>query len=798
MKVTPQGVGRLDWLRYYGLKVAGASATFAPNATFSFSQTEIPVPLFCAQGKGRSSQLWVVAFPCLDAPEQELVVRDETGEVIWQRALTPRGLNLNNSMTCRVKRGLTKKMQGIEQRENESCATIEPLAIYPYDDENEVVRVRIVYPLGVTPVTPDAASVLVNASAACSQVLESALDDSRHHQVVLSYRVRKDSSELLFSVPGAEEYQPGVLYMPPVVRSAFVEGFAQFTCDAAGDERYASWFAAHRATEGELARQRAAHLEYEPLISIVTPVYQVPLGFLRECVGSVVAQTYANWELVVVNASPEDREVGGYLARMAAQDPRIRVIEVAKNQGIVGNTNLGLGEAQGSYVGFLDQDDLIEPDLLFEYARRINEKPQAGLIYCDEDSFTSGLDTVFSPRFKPNFNPDLLYAHNYIVHLLMVRRDLLEQVGLSTSEYEGAQDHDLSLKLSEVAPVEHIARVLYHWRQHDRSTNSGNLAAKPYAMQAGIKAVQAHFDRCNVPATVGPGTAPYTYHVSYVMDSEPMVSVIIPTKDHTDLLDACVTSLVEKAGWDNLEIILVENNSTDPATFAYYEQLLARDSRIRLLCYKGTFNYSRIINFAARKARGSYLLLLNNDTQAITDGCVRELVGYFSRPEVGVVGPLLLFPDGLVQTAGLALMKDGRLGFINQHLTLATHGGYLGSLECPRTYSAVLGAAQMVPKALFDQLDGYDEQLAVTYNDVDFCWKAREAGNLVVYTPYAQFFHREFATRGRDNADPKRAAQAELEAKLMHERWPAYFEGGDPELNPGCDPANPWFKLPEE
>lgn len=798
MKVTPQGVGRLFWFRYYGLKVSGIDDTFAPHATFSFGEHTIDVPIFCEEGTGTSSQLWVVVFPCMDIPEQALCVRDGNDTTIWQRSLTPRGLNLNNSVTCRVKRRLTEQMRGVEQRHRDECAFIEPLAIYPYDDDFEVVRIHILYPKGVVPPTPSPDGILINTHADCSMVLESMLDDDRRHRVVLSYRVSKNGGELVFAVPGTSDYQPGLLYMPPILRSEYVEGFAKFTCDAAGDARYASWFDAHRATPEELDLQRTTHFDFKPLISIVTPVYQVPLGFLKECLESVVAQTYAEWELLVVNASPEDEAISSYLHSMAAQDTRIRVLTMDGNKGIVGNTNAGIAVTQGSYVAFLDQDDLLEPDALYHYVARINQNREAGLIYCDEDSFTTGLDTVFSPRFKPNYNPDLLYAQNYIVHLLMIRRDLLEQVGLSMPDVEGAQDHDLSLKISEIAPVEHIARVLYHWRQHEQSTNSGNLAAKPYAMQAGINAVQAHFDRCGVPASVSKATSPYTYHVTYLTESEPRVSIIIPTMDHTDLLDDCVTSLLAKAGWDNLEILLIENNSKDPATFSFYDELLARDKRIRLLRYEGDFNYSKIINFGAHQATGSHLLLLNNDTRVASQGCIRTMVGYFQRNEVGVVGPLLLYPDGMVQSAGLALMADKRLGFMNQNLTLATHGGYLGSLECPRTYSAVLGAAQMVPKELFDQLGGYDENLAVTYNDVDFCWRVREAGKLVVYTPYAQFFHREFATRGHDNANAERAAQAKVEAELMLRRWPSYFEQGDPELNPGCDPANPWFKLPQK
>ena len=472
------------------------------------------------------------------------------------------------------------------------------------------------------------------------------------------------------------------------------------------------------------------------------------------------------------------------------------MVGLEQNLGIVGNTNTGIRAASGDYIAFVDQDDMLEPDALFEYASAICEHPEASLLYCDEDSFTDGIESVFYPRFKPKFNKDALLSHNYVIHMLAVSRKAIDAVELSGEEVEGAQDYDLTLKAIEHGPAIHIPRVLYHWRNHERSINYGGPNSKPYVTDAAVNALRGYFERTGCRAEVSPGMRPGTHRVLFQAEDEPLVSVIIPTKDHPELLGACVKSLLERAGWANLEILLVENNSVEERTFAFYDELLALDGRIRLLRYEGAFNYSRIINYAAAQANGELLFLLNNDTQAITDGCIRILAGYFQRPEVGVVGPLLLFPDGLVQTAGLALMSDKRLGFINQLLTPETHGGYLASLDCPRNYSAVLGAAQMVRKADFEALGGYDEDLAVTYNDVDFCWRMREAGKIVVYTPHARLYHHEFATRSRDTASPEQAARTEREAALMQARWKSYFEDGDPEMNPECDQANPWFKLP--
>ena len=797
MKVTPQGVGRLEDSRYYALKIAGVDAAFAPTATYLCDGHTMPCPLWCVDGAGTDTQLWVLAFPFLPSDHQGLDVFDADGTTLWTKRFSPRGLNLNNSVTCRVKPKLTALMQGIELRHADDSAFIDALSTQPYDDESEVTRIDVIFPEGVRDVTLDPLQVLVNVTPLDAQVLRCGLGDDLRHHVILSYRLRKDEGDLLFATPAGPGYGAWIFHMTPALRSGLVHGFADMVLDAAGDPRYAEWFLAQRAGEDELARQRTHHFDNEPLVSVVVPIYEPPLAYLRECLGSVMAQSYANWELVAVNGSPDNAFVNELLLAFSQQDPRIHVLTLEENRGIVGNTNAGIAASRGDYVALLDQDDLLEPDALFEYVRTINDQPEAGLIYCDEDSFTEGLDSVFYPRLKPDYNPDALHAHNYVIHMLVARRDVLDQVGPYSTDVEGAQDYDLTLRMSEVAPVAHVPRILYHWRKHEQSINWDANEAKPYVTNAAIASLQAHFARTGVRANVASGMRPGTHVVSYEVTGEPLVSVIIPTKDHPELLGPCVDSLLEKAGWDRLEVLLVENNSCDPATFAFYDELLARDPRIRLLRYDGPFNYSKIINFAVREARGDYLYLLNNDTVTLTDGLIRTLVAHAQQPGVGVVGPLLLFPDGIVQTAGLALMADGRLGFMNQGLTLATHGGYLASLECPRDYSAVLGAAQMVSKALFDEVGGYDEELAITYNDVDFCWRVRETGHRVAYTPLAQMTHREFATRGRDSVDPARAAQTIREAERMRARWPEFFANGDPELNPGCDPASPWFKLPQ-
>ena len=798
MKAATYGVGRIASTRYCAVRFTKVSGTFSPVAFYGFDNARMQAPIYPLGEAGANTQVWVIPFPFVDYKHQWLEVQDADGNCIWHKDFSPRSFNFENSITCRINKRLTQQMHLIELQYRDKSAFIEPIGVYPYDDLYDVARIRVSYPEGIRDVSLVPTDVLTNARSNETHVLECGLGDDHRWHITLSYRLRKDEGGLVFAAPGGEGYLPWVFLMTPEYRSEMVQGFAALSCDAAGDTRYPAWFLSHRVTPGQLDNQKRNHLPKEPLFSIVVPIFKPPMSYLRECIESVQAQSYEQWELIAVNANIEDTAVGSYLAEVSQKDPRVKVVGLDGNRGIVGNTNAGIEASSGEWIAFLDQDDTIEPDTLYEFARFACEHADVGLLYCDEDSFTEGLETVFYPRFKPDYNPDALFSHNYIIHMLTVRRDVLTQIGPSAPDVEGAQDYDLTLRASEVTSVGHIPRVLYHWRKHAKSINFDTNEAKPYVTNAAIRALSSHFDRAGVKAQVTEGTRPGTHKVIYDPPAgNPLVSVIIPTKDHAEMLDECVSSLLERAGWERLEILLVENNSVEEATFAYYDTLLARDKRIRLLRYEGTFNYSRIINWAAAQAQGDYLLLLNNDTKALSDDCIRTMLGYFQRQEVGVVAPLLLFPDGLVQTAGLALMSDYRLGFINQNLTLATHGGYLASLECPRNYSAVLGAAQMVPRSLFNQLGGYDEQLAVTYNDVDFCWRVLKTGRVVTYTPHACFSHREFATRGHDSIDPERAAQTEAEAKLMRNRWSSYFEQRDPELNPQCSSMSPWFKLPD-
>ena len=555
------------------------------------------------------------------------------------------------------------------------------------------------------------------------------------------------------------------------------------------DARYDAWFKRHRADAAELERQAGARFACEPLVSIVVPLFNTPVDFFEEMAKSVIRQSYANWELVLVNASPDNAELAAAIE--ALTDERVRVIALNENKGIVTNTNEGIRAAKGDFVAFLDHDDLLEPDALYRYVEAINGHDGVDLLYCDEDSYSPGGRFVH-PHFKSDFNRDLLYAHNYITHFLMARASVVEEAGLSPDYVEGAQDYDLTLRVVERARViAHIPRVLYHWRVHAEST-SANAASKSYAQEAGRRALRDHFARRGLDVAVRDGQDAFTYIEHYRLGQEPLVSIVIPSKDHVDVLSACVRSILEKATYENYEIVIVENNSVEDETFAYYDEIAA-DDRVRIVKFEGAFNYSRVINFGVSRAKGEYLFFLNNDTEVITPDFIERMLGFFVRGEVGVVGAKLLHCDGTIQHAGVVI------GPFDEpwHLFMeAPDGfrGYMGRANLTQDYAAVTGACQMVSRSLFDEVGGYDEEFAIAYNDIDFCLKARACGKLVVYDAQTKLHHREFTSRGRD-VSPEALARFLSEKALLHSRWPRYFSEGDPHYNCNLEKDSLFFAL---
>lgn len=554
---------------------------------------------------------------------------------------------------------------------------------------------------------------------------------------------------------------------------------------APGEPSYADWLAYNRPSEDELEAQRLESFAIMPRFSIIVPLYQTPLGFLDELLDSVRSQTYGSWELVLVNASPEDAALGHAVELAVRSDRRIKAIQLEENRGITLNTREGIAVATGDFISFLDHDDTIEPDILFEYAKAINEFPDTDLLYCDEDKLDER-GNLCKPTFKPDFSIDMLRNNNFVCHMLTVRASVLRELPTYGAEFDGAQDHNLTLMVSEVARhIHHVPKPLYHWRESPGSTASNPLA-KGYANDAGKLAVSSHLERLGIEAEVVDGLNYFKYRVKYAIKGDPKVSIIIPTCDHADLLNACVHSILEKSTYQNYEVILVENNSRQEETFEAYEALKQADPRVSVVTWEGEgFNFSALINFGAAAAQGEYLLLLNNDIEVISPDWIETMLGNCQREEVGAVGALLYYPDHTVQHAGVVLGAS-----------LASHVfAYMPHDEVKfldqRNFSAVTGACLMTPKDLFDQLDGLDEMLAVAFNDIDYCLRVGKAGKLIVFTPYAELYHMESISRGLDSHDSQKFKRFLGEAYAFQNRWSDFYVGVDPYFNPNLDHTAP-------
>lgn len=543
---------------------------------------------------------------------------------------------------------------------------------------------------------------------------------------------------------------------------------------------YEAWYEQYRPDEKILEEQRKKKFPIAPLISVVVPAFRTPEEFLRRMLDSLLMQTYGNWELCLANGSPEDADMARVLAEYAQRDSRIRFEALEKNLGIAENTNRALAMAGGEFAGFLDHDDFLAPNALFEIVKALQKEPDAEVFYTDEDKVTANGEEHFQPHFKPDFNLDLLRSNNYICHFFVAKRELIEKAGGFREEYEGAQDYDFIFRCVEKAEkIVHIPEILYHWRTHSSST-ADNPASKMYAFEAGRRAISAHLERSGVKGIVTHTKDLGFYRVQYLLEGEPLVSIIIPNKDARETLSACLQSIREKTTYKNYEILIVENNSTTDEIFAYYGEL-AREENIRLLRWEKEFNYSAINNFAARKARGEYLLFLNNDVTVITPQWLEELLGVCQRPEVGAAGVKLLYPDNTIQHAGCVIGIGGIAGSMFVDMP-AERSGYLHKASIMQDMSAVTAACMMMKKKVFEEAGGFAEELAVAFNDMDLCLRVNQAGHLVVYDPYVQLYHAESKTRGAEDSKEKvRRFQREIEYMRCH--WMHILKNGDPYYN---------------
>ncbi len=532
---------------------------------------------------------------------------------------------------------------------------------------------------------------------------------------------------------------------------------------------------------GELERQRHEQFAYMPKFSIIVPVFRTPEKDLRAMIDSVREQTYAGWELCLADGSGAGSHTQKILESYAKKDGRIRFYVLEKNEGISENTNAALKMASGDYLVLADHDDLLTPDALYWCAAALNRPVRPDVIYSDEDKVTADGRQFTEPHFKPDFNPDYLRNVNYICHLFVVSAELLQRTGGFRKEYDGAQDYDFIFRCTEAArEIYHIPRVLYHWRISATST-AADPEKKRYAFEAGARAIQDHCARVGLGVKVEPGMVPGYYHTTYELKDRPLISVIIPTKDHSADLKVCLESIFTKSKYPNLEFILVENNSTEPETFAYYRELEKTHSNVHVVEWKDTFNYSKINNFGVSFAKGEYLLFLNNDVELINGDCIEEMLSYCQRDEVGIVGARLLYPDNTIQHAGVVVGFGGIAGHTFIGLYYQDKSYFLRA-SCAQDYSAVTAACMMTKRSVFDAAGGFYDGLAVAFNDVDFCMKVRSLGKLVVYTPYAMLHHYESKSRGLEDT-PEKIERFQHEIETFRKRWPEILENGDPYYN---------------
>lgn len=545
---------------------------------------------------------------------------------------------------------------------------------------------------------------------------------------------------------------------------------------------YDTWLRIMRVSRQELFAQRKTKFSYAPKFSVVVPLYHTPAKFLKDLVRSMMYQSYANWELCLVNASPEDVHLTSLLENWAMRDKRIRVIRLEKNLGIAQNTNAGIAASTGEFIAFLDHDDFLEPDALFCYADALNKDKTIDVFYSDEDKTDEYVAHYFYPHFKSDFNIDLLHANNYMCHFLAVRKSLVDTVGGLNEKFDGAQDYDFVLRLTEnTKKIYHCPRILYHWRCSNQST-AANQGNKMYAIHAGKAALNAHYKRIGWNARAQEGAVDGWYQTKFTLKEEPLVSILIPNKDHTDDLDVCLNSFFERADYQNYEFIIIENNSVLPETFAYYEKIEKEHDNVKVVYWEAGFNYSAINNFGFKFAKGDYIMLLNNDVELITPDIFQSMLGFCMRPEVGIVGAKLLYNDHTVQHAGVLVGAGG----LADHVFKGIHEddpGYMGRAISSQDVSAVTAACLLVKRSVYEEVGGLEDEFQVAFNDVDFCLKVRKAGYLIVYDADVKLFHYESKSRGMEDTT-ERFIRFGNEMMLLNSKWDILSTFVDPYYNP--------------
>lgn len=544
---------------------------------------------------------------------------------------------------------------------------------------------------------------------------------------------------------------------------------------------YEEWIKAYDTltdADRDAIRIKIKNLKYRPVISIVMPVYNTPKKWLNYSIKSVLKQLYPHWELCIADDASTQPHVKRILQRYARKDSRIKVVYREKNAHISVASNTALQLATGDFVSLLDHDDELAEHALFKVVEEINNYPDVGLIYSDEDKIDTKGQRV-APYFKSDWNPDLLYSQNYISHLGTYRRSILVELNGFREGYEGSQDYDLALRTIEKlspAQIRHIPHILYHWRMIPGSVALGP-DQKTYSGEAAQKAIQSHLERMGMNnAKVVPNPELNIYHrVIFPLPTQlPLVSVIIPTKDKVELLKQCITSILDKTSYTNFELIIVDNQSCNKETYDYYEQI-KENQRIKMITYEMPFNYSKINNFAVASASGEFIVFLNNDTEIISPNWMSEMLSHATRPEIGAVGAKLYYPNKSIQHVGVICGIGGVAG----HLYSRAHGktiGHSGKAILTQNFLAVTAACMMMRRSLFQELDGFNEEnLPIAFNDVDLCLRIYQKGYRILWTPYAELYHHESATRGLD-LSPEQIERAKNEIDYMKMTWSEFIE----------------------
>lgn len=563
-------------------------------------------------------------------------------------------------------------------------------------------------------------------------------------------------------------------------------------------EQYKIWMEKNEPKAGELEFQRNFKFEYKPKISIVVPIYNTDETFFKELIQSLEKQTYSNWELCLADGSEEKN---ANLKKYYEGKENIKYKFLNSNKGISENTNEAIKLATGEFIGFLDHDDILSQDCLYEVAKTINKIKNVDFIYTDEDKIDEQGER-FEPYFKPDFSPETLECNNYITHFVVIKRDLLKKVGMLNSKFNGAQDFDFVLRATEKAnKVIHISKILYHWRVHKSSTASV-ADAKPYAYEAGIKVIEEHLKRTGKKGTVEFGQdVPGIYKIKLDIKGKPKVSILIPNKDNISLLKNCIDSILSITTYPNYEINIIENNSVQKETFEYYKEI-SQNPKIKILDYNVNkvydkfelenikqntsnnkeFNYSSLINFGVQNVDGDFILQLNNDTKLLTKDWLEHFIGYAQNKEIGAIGARLYYEDKTIQHAGIIVGLSGIAGNMLVNLTYGEHA-YFGREAATRNISAVTGACLFCRRELYEEVCFMDEvDFKVAFNDVDFCLKILEKGYRNIYNPYIELVHYESKSRGYEYTK-EQEERFNKECNNFKEKWKKFIEKGDPYYN---------------